>query len=79
PLDQCRHVFISSQIGYPKPAPQFFRTVEEQLGLRGEEILLVGDDWTNDVLGGQSCGWQVQQIVREGPLAERAIGSLAEL
>ncbi|HUE70848.1 MAG TPA: HAD family hydrolase, partial [Pirellulaceae bacterium] len=47
PLDQCRHVFISSQIGYPKPAPQFFRTVEEQLGLRGEEILLVGDDWTN--------------------------------
>lgn len=79
PLDQCRQLFISSRIGYPKPAPQFFRTVEEQLALRGEEILLVGDDWTNDVLGGRSCGWQVQHIVRDGPLAEGAIGSLEEL
>ncbi|MEX2026648.1 MAG: HAD-IA family hydrolase [Pirellulaceae bacterium] len=79
PLDQCRQLFISSQIGYPKPAPQFFRAMEEKLGLRGEEILLVGDDWTNDVLGGRSCGWQVQHIVREGPLPDGAIRSLGEL
>ncbi len=79
PLHQCRHVFISSQVGYPKPAPQFFRAVEERLGLRGDEILLVGDDWTNDVLGGRSCGWQVQHVVRNGPPSEGAIRSLAEL
>jgi putative hydrolase of the HAD superfamily len=79
PLDQCRNLFISSRVGFPKPAPQFFRAVEGNLGLRGEKILLVGDDRTNDILGGQSCGWQVQHLVREGPLSERAIRSLGEL
>ena len=79
PLDECRHLFISSQLGHPKPAPQFFRAVEAQLGLRGEEILLVGDDWTNDILGGRSAGWQVQHIVREGPCSQGTIRSLDEL
>ncbi len=79
PLDDCRHLFISSQVGYPKPAPQFFPSVEHGLGLRGAEILLVGDDWTNDILGGRASGWRVQHIVRDGSLPEGAIRSLAEL
>lgn len=79
PLDQCRNLFISSRIGYPKPALQFFRAIENRLGLQGNEILLVGDDWTNDIAGGRNCGWRVQHIVREGPLPEGAIRSLADL
>ena len=79
PLDSCRHLFISSQVGFPKPAPQFFRAVESQLGFRGEEILLIGDDRTNDVVGGRSCGWQVQHIVRDGPIPEGAFRSLTDL
>lgn len=79
PLDACRHWFVSSEIGYPKPSPEFFRAVEARLRLDGSEILLVGDDWTNDVLGGRNCGWHVQHLVRQGPQREGAIGSLAEL
>lgn len=79
PLDQCRRLFISSQIGYPKPSPCFFRAVEQALRLRPDEILLVGDDPTNDVLGGGQCGWQVRLLSRQGPCADSAIRSLREL
>jgi putative hydrolase of the HAD superfamily len=79
PLDQCRHLFISSRIGYPKPSPRFFQAVQQTLDVRAEEILLVGDDPTNDVLGATSCGWQTQLIVRSGQLPAGAIRSLAEL
>jgi putative hydrolase of the HAD superfamily len=79
PLDQCRRLFISSEIGYPKPAPEFFRAIEADLKLRGEEILLVGDDVTNDVIGASRYGWQVRHLVREGEAASGAIRSLREL
>ena len=33
PLDDCRHLFISSRIGWRKPAPEFFAAIVEALGV----------------------------------------------
>lgn len=55
-------VFLSEQIGYEKPSTQFFEpvlmTVREKLPdiAEGEEILLVGDSLTSDMLGGNAAG-----------------------
>ena len=57
PLDSCEHLFWSAQLGHSKPSPKFFRAVEQQLGLRPHEILLVGDHPNNDREGAQAAGW----------------------
>jgi putative hydrolase of the HAD superfamily len=42
---------ISSEVGFRKPHPEFFTQVCVSLGLPPEQILCVGDDFENDVLG----------------------------
>jgi len=79
PLDGCRHLFISSRIGYPKPSAQFFRAVEDALGLSPEQLLLVGDDPTSDIAGAARCGWNTQLVCRDGTVDSGAIRSLTEL
>lgn len=55
-------LFISSEIGFRKPGIQFFRAVEQRTGLDAGELLLVGDDWQNDVNGGRQAGWRVEFV-----------------
>lgn len=64
PLAACKHVFCSSLVGYPKPSPEFFRTVEKELQLGPREILLIGDDWVNDYQAATSAGWQAVHLDR---------------
>lgn len=59
PLEKLAPIFISSQCGYPKPDPRFFRHVEQHLGCRSDEVVLVGDDFYCDAVGAASAGWQV--------------------
>ncbi|HEU5116876.1 MAG TPA: HAD family hydrolase, partial [Isosphaeraceae bacterium] len=42
-------VVISSEVGYRKPHPEFFRRACERLGLAPESVLVVGDDRENDL------------------------------
>jgi len=51
-------LFISSELGWQKPQEPFFRAIETQLKLAPRELLLIGDDWENDVLGARRAGWQ---------------------
>jgi HAD superfamily hydrolase (TIGR01458 family) len=39
-----------------KPAPAFFASALELLGLPADRVAMVGDDIVNDVLGAQACG-----------------------
>jgi putative hydrolase of the HAD superfamily len=41
-------VVISAEVGWRKPAPEFFAAVCAALGLRPPEVLYVGDDFAND-------------------------------
>ncbi len=86
-LDSCQRIFVSSEIGWRKPALPFFRAIERQLKLRPEEILLVGDSIDNDYLAARQAGWQAVWLDRESSSAAddprfapgTRIGSLADL
>ena len=55
-LTVCEKVFVSSSVGFSKPASRFFRTIEATLGVEAGRIALVGDDRVNDVEGAQAAG-----------------------
>ena len=79
-LRRIERLFISAEIGYPKPDGRFFAEAQAQLGLPPQEILLVGDDWTNDILGARAAGWQTVWLSRKPTAtAEPHVRSLAEL
>ena len=59
PLPHAGRVFTSAAIGWRKPAPEFFRHVEERLGCAPSEIMLVGDDPLLDLAAGRRAGWHV--------------------
>lgn len=58
------HRIVSSRVGYRKPAAQFFEAVAAALNLPPAEILMVGDDPTNDVNGAKAAGLQAVLIDR---------------
>jgi putative hydrolase of the HAD superfamily len=65
PLSPCTELFLSSEIGFSKPAQQFFSTVATQLDVPPGDILLVGDDEISDVEGALAAGWHAVHINRE--------------
>jgi putative hydrolase of the HAD superfamily len=81
PLDECEQVFVSSELKVRKPALDFFRRIEERLRLPPEQILLVGDDWTNDYRAALGAGWQAVFLDRRGERGNlgEVIRSLREL
>ena len=62
PLTFADHIFASSELGWRKPAPEFFREVEQRLGRRPEELVLVGDDPLLDVAAARKAGWEARAI-----------------
>jgi putative hydrolase of the HAD superfamily len=79
PLALCRHVLVSSQVGWRKPHPQFFQAILATVGTDPQRVLYVGDDLENDVAGPRSVGMPAVQLIRRGPLRNGAIRSLKEL
>jgi FMN phosphatase YigB (HAD superfamily) len=54
-------IFLSFRLGFSKPSPYFFRLIRTKarsLGLRPEEVLVVGNDCENDVLPAKAQGLQ---------------------
>jgi putative hydrolase of the HAD superfamily len=84
-LSAMSHRIISSVVGWRKPAPQFFAAVAECLQLRPEEILMVGDDRNNDVLGAVAAGMSAAWVCRTAapridlPQSAFRVSSLDEL
>lgn len=81
PLHSADCCFISSEVGFPKPHPEFYRRVEQALGVRSSEILLVGDHLTHDVEGARLAGWQAVHLDRNrtAKTAAESISSLVDL
>jgi len=50
------HIVISSEVGWLKPAPQFFEQVKSCVQVPSEKILFVGDDRRNDYAGAEAAG-----------------------
>jgi putative hydrolase of the HAD superfamily len=55
-LRLVRHLVISSEVGWRKPAAGFFQSMCRLSALRPSQILLVGDDAGNDYEGARAAG-----------------------
>jgi putative hydrolase of the HAD superfamily len=73
-----RRVFISSELGFAKPQPAFYRRVAERLQCGPEAILLVGDDRVNDYEAPRAAGWQARLLREEEELPAALRDLLAE-
>ncbi len=65
PLSRLQNIFWSAEVGHQKPSPEFFGAIGSRLSLAPHQILFIGDDPTNDVLGGKSAGWRVMHLNRD--------------
>ncbi len=80
----CKRV-ISSEVGRFKPNPAFFEALVNIAGVKKDEVLMVGDDWKNDVAGAMKFGLQAVYLDRAQaePLSRKenaiTISTLAEL
>jgi putative hydrolase of the HAD superfamily len=83
-LRPLRHVVISSEVGWRKPAPQFFRRLGEVTGLGPEQILHLGDDRDNDFAGARAVGMHAFLLDPQGtepvpsPARLRRLGDLLD-
>jgi HD superfamily phosphodiesterase len=50
-------VFTSNELGSRKPELGFFRQLENVLARPAHELVMIGDDYTSDVLGAKQAGW----------------------
>ena len=57
---------ISSEVGYRKPHPEFYRAACASLGLSPDRVLFAGDDPENDVNGPVRAGLRAVLIARDG-------------
>ncbi|MCH8840713.1 MAG: HAD-IA family hydrolase [Planctomycetes bacterium] len=55
---------ISSQVGYRKPSLHFYRALAAAADCQPAEILMVGNDFQNDILGAQQAGLQTHFVQR---------------
>ncbi|MDO7683445.1 MAG: HAD family hydrolase [Pirellulales bacterium] len=62
PLSSIEKIFASSELGWRKPAPQFFRAVESRLQKEPDHLLLVGDDPRLDIAAANAAGWKSMRI-----------------
>lgn len=78
-----RTVAIPGVAGSAKPQPGIFRYALTELGLRGEQVVHVGDSLDDDVLAAQSAGLEAIWLDRKGPATSQPgvprIASLVEL
>jgi putative hydrolase of the HAD superfamily len=51
-------IFTSNEIGCNKPDLEFFRTIENTIDVPAHQILMIGDDFTSDILGAHHAGWK---------------------
>jgi putative hydrolase of the HAD superfamily len=80
-LGPISQLFISSEIGWRKPAAAFFGAICDRLALPPRSVLYVGDDRINDYDGARAAGLEALLFQPEGPVSIGAahVSSLTEL
>jgi putative hydrolase of the HAD superfamily len=65
-LRAVRQLVISSEVGWRKPAQEFFAEMCRQAGSTPEQILYVGDDLINDYRGARTAGMRTVLLAPHG-------------
>ncbi|MFD2422406.1 HAD family hydrolase [Amycolatopsis pigmentata] len=67
-LPTVSRIYTSYAMGMRKPDPRLWQQIASDLGLRTNEILHVGDQWSNDILGAANAGcYALHLATREQP------------
>ncbi|GAA4419661.1 HAD-IA family hydrolase [Bremerella cremea] len=73
-------LFISSEVGWVKPAAAFYHAAQKQIGIPVDQLLLIGDDLENDVVAPKREGWQAAYLSRKSePSSTQPAGEFASL
>jgi len=51
-----KNIYCFQTIGHLKPSKAFFLSILTDLNMTVEDVVMVGDDFENDVLGANGCG-----------------------
>jgi putative hydrolase of the HAD superfamily len=72
---------VSAEVGWRKPAPEFFTAVVRATGCEPGEVLFVGDDFANDYEGATAAGLRAVLLDPAGraPAGTARVSRLAEL
>lgn len=65
-----KSIIESAVVGVRKPDPRIFELGVEALGLKPEQVLVVGDSYTKDIVPAESIGCKVAWIKGKGWTAE---------
>ena len=63
-LDYFSYLFISEEIGFAKPSPEFFQVCMQRLNeeydgsLLPTDVMIIGDSLSSDIAGGKGFGLQ---------------------
>lgn len=66
-------ILTSESMRTYKPQTKIFKRMLSNLGLKEEEVLLIGDSQTSDILGGKEAGLRVVWVNRRGEKLKQGI------
>ncbi len=66
-------IFTAAELGSRKPTPAFFSALADVLGVKPDQVAMVGDDYRADVLGAYQAGWNAVWYNPTGKLAPGAL------
>ncbi len=67
--DFFAHIFISGEVGYAKPDARLFASAQQ--ACKHESLVMIGDDYNNDIAPALALGWQTIFI---NPRQEQLLG-----
>ena len=78
------YIFPSWDVGFKKPDPRFFRFIIHLLGTSPDNYIMIGDNYSKDIVGAKSVEMKTILLNTEGhdhpyPLADAVIRSMFEL
>ncbi len=72
---RLQHRFGSHEIGFHKPDPKIYRALENNVNIRGSEILFF-DDLEDNIAAARACGWSAVLIDHTSPTDVQIIRAL---
>ena len=79
-LNAIEQSFVSSEVGYRKPAKEFYQSLISSCGCRPNQILMIGDDPEHDVAGPIASNMHALLIDRKSTIVDqKSIRSLDQL
>ena len=60
------NIIVSGETGFSKPDVRLFKIIEDRLGLKPDNLWMIGDSYKHDISGAIASGWHTIWINRRG-------------